>query len=156
MHFLSVIFISTSLFGFVRIDKNEFYKDYESNDQKVLANRLSTLQKQENSTQKDAYSGALKMKISQFKPTPKEKIELFKAGKTLLENAIKKSPDKIEFYFLRLTIQENSPKMLKYQDQINVDAQKITAGFSELDSVLKKVIIRYAANSSSLDANQLN
>jgi hypothetical protein len=91
------------------------------------------------------------MKKSGFEKTPKEKLELFKQGKTLLEKEISSNAKNTEYRFLRLIIQENAPAILKYQSNIVEDAKWIKANYSSLATDVKNSIVSYAKTSKNLD-----
>ena len=87
-----------------------------------------------------AYKGAsIALHAKQSKKV-KDKKELFLEGVSYIEFAIKKEPDAIEPRFVRLTIQENTPKLLKYKRNIEED----------------KTVIFVSDNGSGIDENILN
>ena len=137
------------------IDKLSFYKAFESDSEATMNSKIDTLKKYGNSDQKDAYLGALTMKKSQFEKTPKEKAEHFRTGKSFLESAIQNAPKKIEFRFLRLAIQENTPKVLKYHTNIEEDVKMIHDSYNSLDYTVKKVVKKYAESSKNLNSQLL-
>lgn len=132
-----------------------FYRAFESDSKAKLESEIKALSNEKQSNARDAYLGALIMKASQFKSTPKEKAEEFKKGRDLLESSISKEPNNSEFRFLRLAIQENVPKILKYSNDIEADAKHIHSSFSSMDQLLKKVIRDYANNSTNLNSSEL-
>ncbi len=58
---------------------------------------------------------------SRFEKGVKNKKQTFKRGINLLEKQIKRAPKNIELRFIRLSIQENSPKILGYKKNIKED-----------------------------------
>ena len=90
------------------------------------------------------------MKAAQFQKTAKDKMSLFNAGKKILESEIKSNDSNVEYRFLRLLIQENAPKQLKYDGNIEEDALSIVAGYSKLKESTKTAIESYAKKSASL------
>ena len=56
---------------------------------------------------------------------PHKKYESFTKGKKQLEFLIKRYPNNIELHFLRLTIQDNLPDFLGYNDNISEDTKFI-------------------------------
>ncbi len=97
-----------------------------------------------------AYLGAIKMKLAEFEKTPADKLKVFKAGKNMLEESIKSDSNNAEFRFLRLIIQENAPKVLKYNSQISTDADFVKANFDKLPKDVKAAATNYAASSPTL------
>jgi len=78
----------------------------------------------------------------------KVKKQFFVEGVTLIEYAIEKSPKSIELRFIRLGIQENTPKLLKYKGKINEDKSYILSYFETVKSSrLKKNIKEYILHS---------
>ena len=97
-----------------------------------------------------AYEGVLLMKKSGMVAKPKEKIKLFKSGRTKLETAIAGEKDNIEYRFLRVIIQEHAPKIVKYRNELEEDCKFIRANFSRLSPFLQQVIIDYSKKSKIL------
>lgn len=95
-----------------------------------------------------AYKGAAIALIAKHAKTLKAKKEGFIEGVTLVEYAITKSPNNIEARFIRLGIQENTPKLLKYKGNINEDKLFILKQFNSIkSSALKKHIKDYILQS---------
>lgn len=155
LKFLVISILALSFTFSASIDKLSFYKAFESNSEATMQSKIETLEKSSQSDQKDAYLGALTMKKSQFEKTPKEKAELFKVGKTLLESAIDSAPKKAEYRFLRLAIQENTPKILKYNTNIEEDVKMIYDSYSSFDGTVKRVVKKYAESSKNLNSQSL-
>lgn len=151
----SVILFLVALTFAASIDRLGFYRAFESNSQSKMESEISNLKSAKSSATKDAYLGALIMKKSQFMSTPKEKAEVFKEGRTLLEASITKEPGNGEFRFLRLAIQENVPKVLKYSSDIAADKAVILKTYGSMDATLRKVIREYSEQSSNLSPSEL-
>ena len=90
-------------------------------------------------------------KKASFEKAVQSKIKSFKAGATLLETEISKFPKQTEYRFLRLCIQENCPKILGYNKNIQEDVLLISTNYSQQSNLLKKIIYDYAKNSNALD-----
>lgn len=117
----------------------------------LVMKAVGMLEKTSVSNDQKAYLGALKMKQAGYLKTPGEKLEAFKHGRTLLEQAIKSEPNNTEYRFLRLIIQEHLPKMLKYNFQIHKDAAWIKEHYKSTSPDIRKHILRYAETSKSLN-----
>jgi hypothetical protein len=100
--------------------------------------------------EKEAYEGALLMKKAAFMKTPKEKLSIFKSGRAKLEACIAKDNNNIEYRFLRLIIQENAPKILKYKNDLEQDSQLLKANFKNLPQYLQQVLTDYSKKSKVL------
>lgn len=146
---------SLLILTFSSVDRVSFYQSFESNSKQKIEQQIEQLSKYASSTLVDAYLGAITMKSAQFEKTPKDKATVFKKGSVLLENAISKEPKNGEFRFLRLVIQENSPKILKYNKNMQEDAEIVVSSFKSLNSTVKSAIRNYAEHSSLLNLNDL-
>jgi len=98
----------------------------------------------------EAYSGGLLMRKAGLLKRPKEKLEAFKRGRIKLETAIHADPQKAEYHFIRLIIQEHAPKVTKYQDQLEEDRELIRRQFSKLPADLQEAIRDYSQASAVL------
>jgi len=58
--------------------------------------------------------------------------------------------DNIEFHFLRLTIEEHAPKIVRYHSDINMDKAIVQKNFKNLSPVVQKAILDYCKNSKIL------
>lgn len=79
-----------------------------------------------------AYKGAALLIWGKYVKGIEDKKKMAREGITLLESAVSKDPDHIEIRTLRLSIQENSPKILKYKAKIEEDRAFVTQNFKEL------------------------
>lgn len=108
-------------------------KDYSKNDPVLLA-----------------YKGAAYGLQARYMVDKKKKKELFIAGAKDIEAAVLASPDNIEIRLVRLIIQENTPKILKYKENITADKQMILTNFESQPKVVKDAIRRYATTRSKV------
>jgi hypothetical protein len=152
-----IIFLSIFTFSFINIqvDKKSFYETLSSNSIEELNQMINKIERKQSNSLANAYKGTLIAKKSSFLKNTTEKIKTFKAGVNLLETEIEKFPKNVEYRFLRLTIQENCPKILKYDKNIEKDIEIITNEFSTLDKELKEVIANFAKTSSGLKSSNL-
>ncbi len=79
---------------------------------------------------------------AKFVKSKKEKKEYFKEGVSLLESAIKVEPSNIEIRYIRLSVQENSPKFLGYHKNIEEDKQFILKNYKSISSAELKEFIK--------------
>ncbi|WP_055443978.1 hypothetical protein [Lacinutrix himadriensis] len=97
-----------------------------------------------------AYKGAAMALVAKHAKTLKAKKEGFVEGVTLVEYAITKAPNNIELRFIRIGIQENTPKLLKYKGNIEEDKLFLLKQFSGIQSsALKKHIKDYILQSKA-------
>ncbi len=101
--------------------------------------------------EKEAYEGAMMMRKSGLLKIAKEKLKFFKKGRIKLETALLNDNENCEYHFLRLTIQEHAPKVVKYSAQLETDKQFILKTFKSLSPALQQVIRDYSKNSKILN-----
>ena len=145
---LPVLFPSLKTSG-QSFSKPAYYSAMASENAEEINNLLSSV-KAAAIAEKDAYEGALMMKKASFLKTAKEKLSTFRSGRSKLENAIAKDKDNLEYRFLRLIIQENAPKALKYKNEISEDSQLLKVHYKTLPSYLQQVIADYSKTSKVL------
>lgn len=91
-----------------------------------------------------AYKGAVTTLTARIEKGAANKKKRFFQGVELIEYAVLKSPENLEIRFLRLTIQQNSPKLLKYRKKKKEDKAFVLSKLKiEKSSSLKKYIISY-------------
>jgi hypothetical protein len=151
--FAYLIVFSSFISG--EIGKDEFYKAFSGKSEADIDKTMARLEQEKSSSLVQAYLGALYMKKSGFVKGAKAKIKMFKKGAGLLEEEIAKKTDNTEYRFLRLAIQENAPKILKYNKDLNTDKRAIMEGYKTLDPDMKKIIKNYAASSEIIKINDL-
>jgi hypothetical protein len=132
-------------------DKKQFYTVFASSDLNSINAELKLLVANPG---KSAYEGALLMKKAGIVGNPKDKLALFKDGRTKLEAAIKSSPNTIEFLFLRYMIQENSPGFLGYNANLEDDKKKFVSNYSNFEPVIQEAIRNYSKTSKTLSSIQ--
>ena len=130
-------------------DKSAFYKVIENGKLEEIDKELATITAS-NSNEKEAFEGALLMKKSGLVAKAKNKLALFKEGRTKLENAISKDNSNTEFRFLRLIIQEHAPKVVKYRNELEKDSQLIRTNFKILSPALQETVLDYCKKSAIL------
>lgn len=121
---LSIFIFMTGLFTLSQnlSEVRVAYKEAAQDKEKVLAfyDMLIDVNK-ENNVALVAYKGAAIALKAKYAETLKDKKEGFVEGVSYIEFAIEKEPNAIEPRFIRLGIQENTPKILKYKDHIEGD-----------------------------------
>jgi hypothetical protein len=100
--------------------------------------------------EKEAYEGILLMKKAELLAKPKDKLNIFKSGRSKLESSISKDKDNTEYRFLRLIIQEHAPKIVKYHNEMDEDIKRIQTNFKNLTPFLQQIIIDYCKYSKVL------
>ena len=127
------------------------YKDAGQDDSKIEA--FESLVKDINTEDNPVlvgYKGAALTLKAKLEKTIKEKKDVFVQGKEIIEFAIQKDPESIELRFIRLGIQENTPKLLKYKDNIEEDKDFILKNYHSISSKdLKSHITGYIKQSKA-------
>lgn len=131
----------------VVFDKKVYYKILTENNLREINEQILLLQ---NLNTYSAHRGALEMKKAGLINNPSEKLSLFKSGKTKLETAIQKDSNSTELRFLRLLIQENSPKIVQYDQQQKQDASYIRLHYQKLQAPVQEALYNYSTRSANL------
>ena len=101
------------------------------------------------------YKGALRAITAKYAKEVKTKKEQFKEGVSLIEYALSEEPENIELRFIRLTIQQNSPKFLKYKKSIDDDKSFIFSNLKGISNAhLKKSIEEYILYSKNFSEEE--
>ncbi len=150
-----VFLIFFSGFKTQEIGRKVYYKALSGGEEAPIDKMLEKLENEKASSKVNAYKGALIMKKAGYEKGVGGKVKTFKKGAHLLEDEIKSNPSNTEFRFLRLTVQEHAPKILKYNKELDEDKQAVIAGYSKLDPDLKEVIADYVKDSEILKQSDL-
>lgn len=100
-----------------------------------------------------AYSGAARMIYGRY---AKNRAELLKEGKKYIENAIKANENKSEYRFIRLSVQENLPKIVPYRQNIEEDKQFLIENLKKEPAELQKYIKNYIKTSKIFTQEEKN
>jgi len=144
-------FLSISILGINLSQVREKYpKAWNSPEiTEALFTSLSALKNTDNKVL-FVYKGAVLTLKAKHAKGVKDKKAFFKEGATLIESAINTSPDNLEMRFIRMTVQENAPKIVRYNKEIEKDKRFVLDNYTlSDDKVLKKIIKQYI-NTSTL------
>ncbi|MFC4095349.1 hypothetical protein [Euzebyella saccharophila] len=151
------IFAFAIFFGASSIDEiREAYIDAAQSEKalKELYGDLTSVAKNDDPT-KVAYKGAVTTMMAQYADGFKAKKEYFKDGKKLLEHAIEADSRNVEIRCLRLSIQENLPKILGYHSNVDEDKDYILKHYKELKSQGAKNFVKgYIKKSESFSEEE--
>lgn len=122
---LLLVLISSVFITLQPLDLNSVrtaYKEAAQEKTKVeqFYNSLSKITKNDK-IELVAYKGASITLLARQSKTIKKKKERFIEGVSWVNFAINQAPNNIEIRFIRLGIQENTPKLLKYKENIEED-----------------------------------
>lgn len=140
---------------FKGIDRTTFYEALSSGSQEKIDIEIGKLNNTKTSSLTNAYLGALLMKKAGFLKGAGAKVKTFKNGADLLEEEIKSNPKNPEYRFIRLTIQEHAPAILKYSKNKEEDKNVIVSAFDDLEPDLQRVVRDYSADSKVIKASYL-
>lgn len=96
-----------------------------------------------------AYKGASIVMYTKYIKKMPEKKENFKEGVKWIESAVKSNPDNIEIRMIRLGVQENTPKIAKYNTNIPEDKKYIIAHYNDESGSMKEYIKNFILSSKS-------
>lgn len=147
IYFTIVLLVALASFHSIGRDRSSFFEVLSGNSEANIDKELAKLESENATSVVKARKGALLMKKAEFVKGAGNKVKTFKAGAKLLEGEISENPDNIEYRFIRLTIQEHAPGILKYNKNMQADKQLIVSNFKKLDEDLKKVIRSYSEDS---------
>jgi hypothetical protein len=132
-----------------KMDKAAFYAAMTSGSKEDIEKELAILTDNE-----QAYAGALIIRKAGL-PKAKERLKLFKEGKAKLETALANEPDNAEYHFLRLSIQEHAPKIVKYTGDLQADKAFVIKHFDKLSLVVQRAVKEYSKQSTVLKPEEL-
>jgi hypothetical protein len=148
-----ILFLILTSFIFSQLTLTEVRNAYEKavyNEQTAI-NLLANL-KTSNSQTFIGYKGAVTIVMAKHVMSPYKKLNYFKTGKDVLEQAIQKEPLNVELTFIRFSIQCNAPKFLDYHSNINADKLFLLKEVKTIKDVdLKKRITKFLLNSSEVN-----
>lgn len=148
----TLLFLFVSIFAFQSVSLSEIRKAYATaNSSKQNALKFyDELDNYSGSNQTIlAYKGAAYALQSKYVGTKESKKENFTKGVAYIEKAIKAEPNNIEIRMIRLSVQENIPKMLKYKMNINEDKNQILKLYDSQTNEVKQLIKSYVKTSKS-------
>ena len=90
------------------------------------------------------------------KISKKDRRTLVKTGATNLENIIKENPNNIELRVIRMSVQENIPKIVGYSSSLKADKNFILSDYSKQSPALKAYIKNFAAQSKTMSIAEKN
>ena len=127
-------------------DRQHFYDVMSSGKMKGVNEELDLLSTSA-VNEKEAYEGALLIRKAGLTTFPSEKLKLFKKGRIKLETAIMNDNKNAEYRFLRMSIEEHAPKIVKYNADIETDKAIVIKSFKSLHPAVQQAIIDYSKNS---------
>ena len=116
---------------------------------------MEQLNTENNSGNLNAYVGALTIRKATQAKGIAQKLALFRDGYSSLETAIGNEPANAEYRFLRLTIQEHAPAILKYNQNIAEDKKLILSSYRRFPALIQQQLRQYSRISKVLKVSEL-
>ncbi len=123
---------------------NEFHEINTKNDELQFINKYSD----SDDINVIGYVISLRMKQAKYKFMPWDKIAVFRTERDNLEKLIKENPNNIHLRYLRLVIQESTPKLLNYFSSIESDKNIIKQYLQKKDKT--DYLDQFIKNNTSL------
>lgn len=150
MKLLATFFIFISFF--LNQNISDLRKEYvnAAKSKQAAENFYNLVLKQDkNKSVISAYFGAATALKSRYETKREYKKQLFVEGVTIVEKAVKADSNNLEIRLIRLSIQENTPKILKYKSNITEDKNMIISNYSKQTKDLKAYIKDYVDQSKT-------
>ncbi len=97
-----------------------------------------------------AYKGAVSTMMANYTQRIKDKKLFFKEGKELLEHALQSDPNNVEIRCIRLSVQENVPKITGYHKNMDEDKKFILANYAAMTDKDARLFVKgYVTRSGS-------
>jgi len=127
--------------------RNSYAKANQSNENTQAF--INTAEKQSGS---DAVTTGYKAaaQIMEAKIVKQNRKALVKAGAVNLESIIKSNPNNIELRLIRLSVQENIPKIVGYRGGLKDDKAFILSNYSKQNAAMKSYIKKFAVQSKTM------
>jgi hypothetical protein len=131
--------------------RNSYAKANDSSSN--TENFIETAEKQSGS---DAVTLGYKAaaKIMEAKIAKGNRKALVKTGATSLESIIKSNPNNAELRLIRLSVQENIPKIVGYRGSLKDDKEFLLSNYSKQNAALKNYIKRFAMQSKTITESE--
>jgi hypothetical protein len=156
MKILFSVFLFASIFFTVSVAEiRKLYATATSSESnaKEFALKLKDVTKDDNKTLV-AYKGASLTIVSKLEKKVSDKSKKFKEGAILIEYAVANDPNAIEIRMIRLSVQENVPKIVNYRGNKKEDKKFLLDHYNEQTGVLKTYIGDFIKQSKSFTATE--
>lgn len=128
--------------------RNSYAKASQSN-----ANTQSFINLAEKQSSSDAvttgYKAAAQIMEARITTEKGKRKSFVKSGATSLEKTIKSNPNNAELRLIRLSVQENLPKIVGYRGSLKDDKTFLINNYSKQNAGLKSYIKRFASQSKT-------
>ncbi len=151
---LLLFFVGWMSAGYLSLDLETVRQDYRKASEsekatKKLFDGLMEIGKNDNVVLV-AYKGAVTTMMAEYAEGIKNKKSFFKEGRDLLEYAIETEPENVEIRCIRLSVQENVPKITGYHKNKEADKAFILDNYASMeDAGAKEFVKGYTSASDS-------
>ena len=150
-----IVTLMFTFFSFFQSDleslRNSYYKANQSNEN---AKNFIELAEKKNSSDVtiSAYKAAAKVLEAKVTTEKNKRKSFVKSGATSLESLIKSNPNNAELRVIRMSVQENIPKIVGYNKNLKEDKSFLISNYSKQNAALKSYIKQFAAQSKTITA----
>lgn len=120
---------------------------------KVFASKLDEVNKDDDKVLV-AYKGVSLAMLSKLEKKVSDKSKKFKEASCLIEYAVANEPNSIEIRMIRLSIQENVPKIVNYRKNIKEDKAFLLDNYKKQTEALRTYIGGFIEHSKSFTATE--
>ncbi|MBW8522389.1 hypothetical protein K0U91_07875 [Chryseobacterium chendengshani] len=103
-----------------------------------------------------AYKAAAEILEAKVTTEKNKRKSFVKSGVTHLESVIKNNPSNAELRVIRMSVQENIPKIVGYSKNLKEDKAFILSNYSKQNAALKTYIKKFAMQSKTMTAAEKN
>lgn len=150
-----IVTLMFTFFSFFQSDleslRNSYSKANQSNEN---AKNFIELAEKKNSSDVmiSAYKAAAKVLEAKVTTEKNKRKSFVKSGATSLESLIKSNPNNAELRVIRMSVQENIPKIVGYNKNLKEDKSFLISNYSKQNAALKSYIKQFAAQSKTITA----
>lgn len=128
--------------------RNSYAKANQSNEN--TRSFISIAEKQSGSDAvTSGYKAAAQIMEAKVTTEKGKRKSFVKTGATTLESLVKNNPNNIELRLIRLSVQENIPKIVGYRGSLKEDKAFILSNYNKQSTALKNYIKKFALQSKT-------
>jgi len=143
--YILTVFLFNSLSGLDSI-REAYFSGPKTEESAIEFNKMMSEINLSTPTHKAYYGAALALK-AKYGQNVREKKEFFVEAVEYIEAAVKAEPNNIEIRLIRLSVQENSPRIVKYKANMDEDKAMILENYNSQHTAVKRCIKDYITNS---------
>ena len=143
--YILTVFLFNSLSGLDSI-REAYFSGPKTEESAIEFNKMMSEINLSTPTHKAYYGAALALK-AKYGQNVREKKEFFVEAVEYIEAAVKAEPNNIEIRLIRLSVQENSPRIVKYKANMDEDKALILENYNSQHTAVKRCIKDYITNS---------